>query len=99
MSEFFGIVIALFYADHAPPHFHARYGEHEVLVAIDSLDVIRGGLPRRALALVLEWAYCTATNSAPTGIAPGRACRSRPSRLSTKIGMWCGYAAFARWRG
>ena len=56
VSEFFGIVIALFYADHAPPHFHARYGEHEVLVAIDSLDVIRGGLPRRALALVLEWA-------------------------------------------
>jgi hypothetical protein len=56
VSEFFGIVIALFYADHAPPHFHARYGQHEALVDIDSLAVLRGALPRRALALVLEWA-------------------------------------------
>lgn len=56
VSEFFGIVIALFYADHAPPHFHARYGEHEALVDIGTLTVLRGALPRRALALVLEWA-------------------------------------------
>ncbi len=56
VSEFYGIVIALFYADHAPPHFHARYGESEVLVEIDSLRALRGRLPRRALALVLEWA-------------------------------------------
>jgi hypothetical protein len=56
VSEFFGIIIALFYADHAPPHFHARYGEHEALVDIESLRLLRGNLPRRALALVLEWA-------------------------------------------
>ena len=56
VSQFFGIVIAMYYADHAPPHFHARYGEHEALIAIDTLDVIDGSLPRRALALVLEWA-------------------------------------------
>ena len=56
VSEFFGIVIALFYADHAPPHFHARYGEHEALIGIDRFEVLRGALPRRALALVLEWA-------------------------------------------
>jgi hypothetical protein len=56
VSEFFGIVIALFYADHAPPHFHARYGEYEALLGIDSLLVLRGELPGRALALVLEWA-------------------------------------------
>jgi hypothetical protein len=56
VSEFFGIVIALHYADHQPPHFHATYGEHEALVSIDTLQVLRGGLPRRALALVLEWA-------------------------------------------
>lgn len=26
ISEFFGIVIAMYYNDHSPPHFHARYG-------------------------------------------------------------------------
>ena len=39
-----------------PPHFHALYAEHEALIDIRTLDVIRGRLPRRALALVLEWA-------------------------------------------
>ncbi len=26
VSRFFGIVIMMYYNDHAPPHFHARYG-------------------------------------------------------------------------
>jgi hypothetical protein len=39
-----------------PPHFHALYGEHEALVDIGELRVMRGSLPRRAMALVLEWA-------------------------------------------
>jgi hypothetical protein len=39
-----------------PPHFHARYAEYEAEVAIQSLEVLNGSLPRRALALVLEWA-------------------------------------------
>jgi hypothetical protein len=56
VSEFFGIVIAIVYADHAPPHFRARYGDHEALLDIESLKLLCGGLPRRALALVLEWA-------------------------------------------
>ena len=56
ISEFFGIIIAMYYNDHAPPHFHARYGEHEALISIDTLATLRGSLPRRALALVLEWA-------------------------------------------
>jgi hypothetical protein len=46
----------MYYNDHAPPHFHARYAEHEAVVAIDTLEVVEGSLPRRALALVLEWA-------------------------------------------
>ena len=55
ISQFFGIVIAMFFNDHAPPHFHAVYGEHEASLTIDSLEVLEGALPRRALALVLEW--------------------------------------------
>lgn len=56
ISRFFGIVIRMFYNDHLPAHFHAEYGGAEALIAIDSLEVYRGELPRRALALVLEWA-------------------------------------------
>ncbi len=42
--------------DHPPPHFHARYAEHEAMLRLDTLEVEGGYLPRRALALVLEWA-------------------------------------------
>lgn len=56
ISRFFGIVIRMFYNDHAPPHFHAEYGEREALIEIESLAVYAGSLPRRALALVREWA-------------------------------------------
>jgi len=56
VSEFFGIVIALYYNDHAPPHFHAKYGGSEAEIAIETLELIEGSLPRRVLALVLEWA-------------------------------------------
>lgn len=56
ISQFFGIIIAMYYNDHAPPHFHARYGEYEALLSIESLSVIEGAVPGRALAMVLEWA-------------------------------------------
>ena len=56
ISAFYGILIQMFWQDHAPPHFHALYGEFEALIDIRTLAVIRGSLPRRALALVREWA-------------------------------------------
>jgi hypothetical protein len=56
LCEFFGIIILMYYNDHPPPHFHAEYGEYEALYEIETLEVLRGGLPRRAHALVLEWA-------------------------------------------
>jgi hypothetical protein len=54
ISRFFGIAIGMFYCDHAPPHFHATYGEHHMTVDIETLAV-RGEFPPRAVALVLEW--------------------------------------------
>jgi hypothetical protein len=54
ISRFLGIVIRMFYRDHAPPHFHAEYGEYEVTVEIET-DVVNGKFPRRALSAVLEW--------------------------------------------
>jgi hypothetical protein len=56
ISAFYGIVIQVFWADHAPPHFHALYSEYEALVNVRTLEVMQGSLPRRALVLVLEWA-------------------------------------------
>ncbi len=56
ISEFFGIVIRMYYQDHAPAHFHAYYGEHSAVMEIETLRVREGRLPRRALGLVVEWA-------------------------------------------
>jgi hypothetical protein len=56
ISVFYGIVVQIFWNDHSPPHFHALYGKHEAIIAIETLRVERGGLPRRALSLVQEWA-------------------------------------------
>ena len=56
ISQFFGIVIYMYFNEHLPSHFHAEYGEAEAVYRIDTLDVIRGELPRRAHALVVEWA-------------------------------------------
>ena len=56
LSRFFGIAITMNWNDHQPPHFHARYAEHESVIGVDTLELEAGFLPRRALALVLEWA-------------------------------------------
>lgn len=56
ISVFFGIVIRMYWSEHAPPHFHAFYGDEEALVDIRSLSVMQGHLPRRAVSLVLDWA-------------------------------------------
>jgi hypothetical protein len=56
LSSFLGIVIYMYFGDHSPPHFHARYGKHEALIAIGSTKVIRGALPRPQLALAVAWA-------------------------------------------
>ena len=56
ICAFYGILIQMYWADHGPPHFHVLYGDHEALIDIRTLEILRGTLPRRALALVLEWA-------------------------------------------
>jgi hypothetical protein len=56
ISRFFGIRILMYYADHAPPHFHAEYAGERVAMEIATLAVLHGQLPGRALGLVVEWA-------------------------------------------
>jgi hypothetical protein len=54
VSRFFGVVIAMYWRDHAPPHFHAKYGDDEVVVDIQTGEVT-GTISRRALAMDDEW--------------------------------------------
>ena len=56
ICRFYGIIVAMFFDDHNPPHFHARYGRNSVAVEIDTLRVLEGQFPPRALGLVVEWA-------------------------------------------
>ena len=56
ISAFYGIAIYMYYRDHAPPHFHAIYGEFEATISIETGDVLEGQLPRRARSMVSEWA-------------------------------------------
>jgi len=56
VSQFFGVSIYMYHNEHLPSHFHAEYGEFEGVYAIDTLDLLRGQLPRRAQNMVIEWA-------------------------------------------
>ncbi|HEX8522114.1 MAG TPA: DUF4160 domain-containing protein [Tepidisphaeraceae bacterium] len=56
ISRFFGIIIAMYYNDHEPPHFHARYGSFKAKIYIDPPALWEGNLPPRALGMVIEWA-------------------------------------------
>lgn len=56
ISRFFGIIIAMYFDDHNPPHFHARYGNDNAVIKITDLTVLEGYLQPRALGLVMEWA-------------------------------------------
>jgi len=56
ISRFYGIIIRMYYGNHNPPHFHAEYQEYKAEYNIQTLDIIAGQMPKRAHALVLEWA-------------------------------------------
>lgn len=56
ISRFYGIVIQVYYGDQPPPHFHALYAGDVAKISIETLQIIDGSLPKRALGLVLTWA-------------------------------------------
>jgi hypothetical protein len=56
ICRFYGIIITIYFMDHAPPHFHVRYNEYKASVSIETMVVTHGVLPRRVLAMVREWA-------------------------------------------
>jgi hypothetical protein len=54
ISRFYGIVIFMNYRDHPPPHFHARYGDQEVTIEIQT-GLVTGKMSRRALNMLFDW--------------------------------------------
>jgi hypothetical protein len=46
----------MYFNEHAPAHFHAQYSGDEASFTVDTLEILEGELPRRVVALVLEWA-------------------------------------------
>lgn len=56
ISNFYGIMIYMYYNDHLPPHFHAKFAEHEAIIQIGTSAIYAGGLPRQQLGLVFKWA-------------------------------------------
>lgn len=55
ISEFYGIVIAMYYREHGVPHFHATYAGETVVISIQTGEVIAGHVSARALRLIQEW--------------------------------------------
>jgi hypothetical protein len=62
ISRFLGIIIAMYYNDHAPPHFHARYGENEIRVEIDTGSIMSGSFRRVRRIWCLSGWNCTEMN-------------------------------------
>ena len=56
ISRFLGIVIAMYYNDHPPAHFHAKYGDYRGVFTVSDLKLVEGQMPGRVISLVLEWA-------------------------------------------
>ena len=57
ISRFLGIIVFIYYNEHGVPHFHVRYGEEVAVFSIEKLELLEGSLSKRALSLVLEWAF------------------------------------------
>jgi hypothetical protein len=55
VSYFFGIAIWMYYEEHNPPHFHAKYQDDWAQIRIADGVFVKGTLPKRVRAMVLEW--------------------------------------------
>jgi len=54
ISRFFGIIIFMFWREHSPPHFHAKYGDEEIVVEVET-GAVTGSMCSRAVSMVQEW--------------------------------------------
>jgi hypothetical protein len=55
IARFYGILIKMYFKEHGIPRFHALYGEYNGVFELDTLEMIEGDLPRRAVRMIMEW--------------------------------------------
>jgi hypothetical protein len=55
ISRFYGIVIMMFFRDHQPPHFYAKYEGQIAVYSIKNCCLLAGKLPPQATRLIKEW--------------------------------------------
>lgn len=58
ISMFYGVIVSLYFMDnkrHHRPHIHAKYQDHEVVIAIPEGEVLEGDFPPGKMRLVLAW--------------------------------------------
>jgi Protein of unknown function (DUF2442)/Domain of unknown function (DUF4160) len=82
ISEFYGIVIAMYYREHGVPHFHATYAGETVVISIATGEVIAGGVSARALRLSRNGVSSIGTSCDSTGLV----------RVRTR--RWCASTRF-----
>lgn len=56
VSRFLGIIIKMFFGDHAPPHFHAEYQGFKAIFNIRTGELIEGRFPKNQATIVTAWA-------------------------------------------
>ena len=56
ISRFYGIVIRMLFIRPFIAHFHAFYGDSELVVGINPLKIVQGDAPGRVRSMVIEWA-------------------------------------------
>ncbi len=72
IAKFYGILIKMYFKEHGIPHFHALYGEYNGVFELETLEMIEGDLPQRAVRMIKEW-----------GTIYGKDSNSRPPRKGT----------------
>ena len=55
LSVFFGMIVRMWHDDHPPPHVHVEYQGFVAQVSIETGDIMRGQLPRKAATIIREW--------------------------------------------
>jgi hypothetical protein len=70
ISRFYGIVIAMFYGEHNPPHFHARYGKDKVAWRSEAFGSWKEGFRRGRWASSWSGRPSTKTNCSLAGKKP-----------------------------
>ena len=50
-----GIIILVYGRDHLPPHIHAFHGDDEVLIDLQTGEIVKGNLPGKKIKIVQKW--------------------------------------------